>query len=54
MREIPISEFIDGYEEGLITEVVFVGNNINRLYGRSVKGQGNNPKGYEIVWSKVP
>lgn len=54
MREISLTTFVAGYEKGYITEVVFVGNNVNRVYGRNVEGQGDNPDGFEIVWASVP
>lgn len=50
MREITKQEFLEGYEQGLITEVVSVGN---RVYGRNVKGQGDNLQGYEVVYANV-
>jgi len=53
-REIPLAEFISDVEEGLISEVVFIGNTTNRVYGRSMKGMAGKPTPYELVWSKVP
>lgn len=51
MREIPLAEFIDGYEKNLINDVCYIDG---KVYGRSVKGQADNPQGYEVVWSSVP
>lgn len=51
MREISIQEFIEDYAEALISDVVVVKN---RIYGRSVKGQADNPDRYEVVWAAIP
>jgi len=53
-REIPLSEFIEGVDNGTIIETVFVGNNVNRVYGKSVKGMSGTGKLYDLLWSKVP
>jgi len=54
MREITLNEFIEGVEKGLISDTIFIGNNVNRVYGKSVKGMADKPNPYEIVWAKVP
>jgi len=53
MREIPLSEFIGDYEKGLIMEVVYIGEPLRRVYGRTAKGQWDNPQKYEVVWASV-
>lgn len=50
MREVTKVEFLNLYEQGLIFEVVNVGD---RVIGRSVKGQADNPDRYEVVWCSV-
>jgi len=54
MREITLTEFITDYENGLISEVVYVGGAQNRVFGRSVKGMAEKPGRYDVVWAKVP
>lgn len=54
MREINLNDFIEGVEQGYITDVVFIGNNINRVYGKDPRGQADNPQKYELVWATVP
>jgi len=50
MRQITKQEFLSGYEEGYITEVVAIGT---RVYGRDPRGQGETEKGYEVVYTDV-
>jgi len=54
LREIPLAEFIEGVEKGLISNTTFVGNTTNRIYGKSVKGMAAATVPYELVWAKVP
>ena len=51
MRLITITQFLDMYENGQLTEVVFVKD---KVYARSTLGQADNPAGYEIVYAVVP
>jgi hypothetical protein len=43
--------FFADWQNGLIVEVTGAGN---RLYGKSVKGQAENPQGFIIVFADVP
>lgn len=38
------------YERGMITDPVNTGD---RIYARSVEGQGDNPQIFEVVWASV-
>lgn len=51
MKEIPYSEFIQDWENGLIHEVQ---STADKLYGKSVKGQADNPRGFIMVYCMVP
>lgn len=51
MRLITIAEFLSLYENGFLSEVVTVKNNV---YARNVKGQAGNPRRSEIVFAEVP
>lgn len=53
MRQITLQEFLEGYEAGLITEVVCIDSQ-KRIYGRSVKGMVDRSEPYEIVWAQLP
>ena len=51
MRLIAIAVFLDMYEKGQLSEIVFVKD---KVYARSTIGQARNPEGYEIVYAVVP
>jgi len=51
MEEISYDEFIQDWENGLIHEVQ---STADKLIGKSVKGQGDNPRGYIMVYCMVP
>ena len=48
MKKIPLKEFLEDWEHGLIHEVT---GTQNRIYGKSVKGQADNPQGYILVYA---
>ena len=48
MKKIPLKEFLENWERGLIMEVQTIGS---RVYGKSVKGQADNPQGYVLVYA---
>ncbi|MDH5199613.1 MAG: hypothetical protein OEW93_01895 [Candidatus Bathyarchaeota archaeon] len=50
-KEISYAEFIADYEAGLIHDLDQIGS---RIYGRSVKGQADNPAGYILVYAEIP
>lgn len=50
MRQITKAEMLDLYEEGMLSEVV---NVKDKVIARSVKGQGDNPNGYEVVFANI-
>ena len=50
MELIPLSEFLDGYEKGLINEIIVVGN---KIYGRTVI-QLAPTQNFKVVWSNLP
>lgn len=49
--EIPYAEFMADYEAGLIHDINQIGA---RIYGKSVKGQADNPRGYIMVYAGIP
>lgn len=51
MQKITLAKFLEGYEKGYITEVVYVKN---KIYGKDPRGQANEPKPYKVVWADVP
>ena len=51
MKEIPYAEFIQDWEKGLILEVQ---STADKLIGKSVKGQADNPRGFIMVYCMVP
>lgn len=51
-RQITPNEFLDGVEQGYITEVFAVGR---RIYGKDPRGKATNPtERYDVVWSDIP
>lgn len=50
MRKITLAEFVDGYEKGYITDIVFVKN---KIYGKDPRGMADKPEVYAVVWSDV-
>lgn len=52
---ITLSKFIEGVENGLITEFFSITvNSEKRIYGKTPEGQANNPKRFIIVYAVVP
>jgi len=51
MKEISFEEFVQDWENGLIHEVA---STADKMYGKSFKGQGDNPRGYIMVYCMVP
>ena len=51
MEQITIAKFLEGYEEGYITDIVSVKD---KVYGKDPRGQANKPKPYKIVWVAIP
>jgi len=50
MEKITISEFLSGYEEGYITDIVSIKD---KVYGKDPRGQAHKTKRYKIVWSVI-
>lgn len=50
MRQITKTEFLSGYEQGYITDIIIVGNT---LYGKDPRGMANTGKTYDIVWATI-
>ena len=50
-KELTYAEFMADYEAGMIHDLNQIGS---RIYGRSVKGQADNPAGYVLVYAEVP
>ena len=48
MRQITLSEFQRLYEDGYVSEIVTLKD---RIFGRSIKGQADNPKRHEVVFA---
>ena len=48
MKKLSLEEFLADWEAGYIHEVQGAGN---RLFGKSVKGQADNPRGYIMVYA---
>lgn len=53
-EEISLTEFINGYADGSITDVLWVGGLINRVYGKTTDEQADNPDNYIVVWATTP
>jgi len=51
VRQITVAEFIDGYEKGLISDIVVVKD---KIYGKSVKGMATSDASFETVWALIP
>jgi len=51
IQEISYTEFLEDWNEGLIFEVQ---STADKLFGKSVKGQAHNPRGYIMVYCVVP
>lgn len=49
-----MAEFVADVEAGFISDMVFIGNTTNRVYGKTVKGMADKPQRFEVVWAKVP
>ena len=49
--EISYTEFMADYEAGLIHDLAQIGT---RIYGKSAKGQAENPRGYIMVYAEIP
>lgn len=50
MRKITKAEMRQLYEEGMLFEVVTLGDVV---IARNVKGQGDNPRGFEVVYCEI-
>jgi len=48
--EVKFDDFMRDWDEGLIMEVIIIGN---KVYGKTVKGQADNPKRHEVVSTVV-
>lgn len=51
MEEITIQQFLEGYAQGYITDIVAVGN---RVYGKDPRGQAYKQATFKIVWATIP
>jgi len=51
MKQVTLAEFIKGYEEGYITDVVTVKD---RVFGKDPRGRGNLKPAYDIVYAMLP
>ena len=49
--ELSYAEFLEDWDRGLIREVQ---GTADKLFGKSVKGQAGNPRGYILVYCVVP
>lgn len=47
MKQITKLEFLEGYEQGFIVDVVAIQN---RVYGKDPRGMFEEPKMYEVVY----
>jgi len=53
--EISLAEFQEQYSRGTLSEVFsIVVSGEKRVYGKSVKGQANNPNRHIVVYAVVP
>lgn len=51
MKKLSKLEFLEGYEEGYITDVVAIGN---RVYGKDPRGMAESDKRFEVVYIDLP
>lgn len=51
MEQISLAEFIDGYAEGYIVDVVVVKD---RIYGKDPRGMADEDARYKVVWAEIP
>lgn len=55
MQKINLSTFIDGYEDGSITDVVGIKD---KIYGKQIRYPSKIPSNqrplYRVVWSDIP
>lgn len=50
MKEITLNQFLNGYEQGYITDLVAIGT---RVYGKDPRGMADTDKIFDIVWTEV-
>lgn len=52
--EISLSEFLEGYNKSEIFDIVNVAvQGVQRLYGRTVKDQGDKENHYKVVYAVI-
>jgi len=51
MKEITLAEFIEGYEQGYITDVVAIKD---KVYGKDPRGMADSEKQFEVVFAVIP
>ena len=50
MEQITKAEFLEGYEQGYISDIVYC---VGKIYGKDPRGQANKPKSYKVVWADI-
>jgi len=50
MKQITKQEFLQGYSDGYISDIVSIGN---RVYGKDPRGMAHKPALYEVVYCEV-
>jgi len=50
MRQLTKQEFLEGYEQGYISDVVSIGN---RVYGKDPRGMADKEKRFEVVYCDI-
>ena len=50
MKQITKAEFLEGYEQGYITDIVSIGN---RVYGKDPRNMADTDKIYEVVYCEL-
>lgn len=51
MEELTIANFIQGYEDGYITDVIVVKD---KIYGKDPRGMAEQSKRYKVVFAVIP
>lgn len=52
-KKISFEEFMDQCEKGLISDIVYGGEPVKRIFGRSHKGTADTSKQSTVVWASV-
>lgn len=51
MQHVDILDFLAGYEDGYISDVVFIKD---KVYGKDPRGMSESGRTYKVVWADVP